>query len=239
MKPYRPHHQQIWKILSHFDAEYLAQHAILFGGGTRIALELDEFRESVDIDFFCATSDAYRTVRLAIGPTSLGPLLLPGKEMTFAREIRADRDAVRTFVSLEGCRPIKLEFIHFDSYKFVKDSRDSLFPVPSIDRASCYLAKLLANADRYADPLHKDIFDLCMMHHHWGPIPESAWHQAAEKYGAHVIHQGLLHALNRLIDDKDQACYVAENSLHIEAGQAKTIVDVLAPALLLAIRSYS
>src|SRR5690606_28716821 len=95
---------------------------------------------------------------------------------------------------------------------------------------------LLPSADRYADPLHKDIFDLCMMHHHWGPIPESAWHQAAEKYGAHVIHQGLLHALNRLIDDKDQACYVAENSLHIEAGQAKTIVDVLAPALLLAIR---
>ena len=47
----RQHHRLIARALENFNADYLRENRILFGGGTRIALELGEFRESVDIDF--------------------------------------------------------------------------------------------------------------------------------------------------------------------------------------------
>ena len=56
----RKHHQLIASCLENFNTDYLARHNILFGGGTRIALELDEYRESVDIDFLCPDINAYR-----------------------------------------------------------------------------------------------------------------------------------------------------------------------------------
>ena len=46
----QPHHQLIEQLLQGFNHEYLGSHNILFGGGTRIALELKEYRTSVDID---------------------------------------------------------------------------------------------------------------------------------------------------------------------------------------------
>ncbi|QOR39022.1 nucleotidyl transferase AbiEii/AbiGii toxin family protein [Billgrantia diversa] len=51
----RAHHRAIDQLLTHFDADFLSANNILFGGGTRIALELHEFRESVDIDLFWPT----------------------------------------------------------------------------------------------------------------------------------------------------------------------------------------
>ena len=51
-----PHHRLIMTALAQFDADFFTQHAICFGGGTRIALELDEYRESVVIDFLNRTS---------------------------------------------------------------------------------------------------------------------------------------------------------------------------------------
>ena len=49
----RPRHNAIHKALLQFDKAFLLENKVLFGGGTRIAMELDEFRESVDIDFVC------------------------------------------------------------------------------------------------------------------------------------------------------------------------------------------
>ncbi|GAB7225145.1 hypothetical protein VoSk93_43660 [Vibrio owensii] len=46
-----------------------------FGGGTRIALELDEFRESIDIDFLCPNKDSYRSVRQEVMNVTLGNLV--------------------------------------------------------------------------------------------------------------------------------------------------------------------
>ena len=48
----KTHHQLIRTALENFNHDFLAQHRILFGGGTRIALELSEYRESIDIDFW-------------------------------------------------------------------------------------------------------------------------------------------------------------------------------------------
>src|SRR5690606_11832332 len=173
---------------------YLEQHCILFGGGTRIALELNEYRESVDIDFLCADPASYKAVRSQVDSQSLGSLVLPDQDLSFPRGVRADRDAVRTFVQWGGV-PIKLEFVHFDYYGLRQDKRTHLFPVPFIDQSSCFLTKLLANADRYADANKKDIFDLSMMAHHWGGIPDDAWAQAEDKYGLSLVYQGLIKTL--------------------------------------------
>lgn len=110
----RVHHQAIGRILTHFNPQFLRANNILFGGGTRIALELDEFRESIDIDLFCVGKAAYRAARSAITSQSFGPLLLPGHSLSLCngREIRADRDAIRALLEGPG-HPIKLEIIHF------------------------------------------------------------------------------------------------------------------------------
>lgn len=88
----RRHHQIIYKALERFNSEFLSQNTILFGGGTRIALELNEYRESVDIDFICPNKDSYRAVRSEVTNQSLGNLVL--EDFDYPRDIRADRDAV-------------------------------------------------------------------------------------------------------------------------------------------------
>ena len=46
------HHQEILSILQNLNSKYLEQEGILFAGGTRITLEINEYRLSDDIDFF-------------------------------------------------------------------------------------------------------------------------------------------------------------------------------------------
>ncbi len=222
---HRPHHQRILQVLQKFNPTYLSDHSILFGGGTRIALEIEEYRESIDIDFFCANPKAYRAVRENVGDKNLGALLKPGETILFARDIRSDRDAVRAFIEVPDSKPIKLEFVHFDYYDLRVDQRHELFPVPFIDRESCFLTKLLANADRYNDGERKDIFDLCMMHQYWGSIPERAWNQADEKYGLKVVYVGLERALDFIITKQDQALKIAVDILNIDPSTANLIVN--------------
>ena len=93
-------HQAIYAALLHFDAQFLARHQILFGGGTRIALELNEYRESVDIDFLCPDKASFRAVRAAVTPDSLGQLVT--REFVYLRQIRADRDAVRCMININN-----------------------------------------------------------------------------------------------------------------------------------------
>lgn len=50
----RPRHQRVMTLLDSLDDEILERNACFFGGGTRIVLELDEYRESLDVDFLCA-----------------------------------------------------------------------------------------------------------------------------------------------------------------------------------------
>ncbi|MCK0152561.1 nucleotidyl transferase AbiEii/AbiGii toxin family protein [Alcanivorax sp. S6407] len=201
LTPTRPHHQVIWEILKGFDSGFLAQNNILFGGGTRIALELGEYRESVDIDLFCVGKDAYRAARSSITQNSFGALFRPDCEPALfkGREIRADRDAIRSILDGAG-RPIKLEIIHFDSDDITGDADNSLFPLSVVSRESCFTTKLLANADRYRDGL-KDIVDLLMMRECWGDVGEQAWQSAYQQYGEQVVLQSLASALQKLMED--------------------------------------
>lgn len=228
----RAHHKAIIDILSTFDSTFLRENNILFGGGTRIALELNEFRESVDIDLFCIGKAAYRAARSSITNSSFGPLLRPGKTLKRLdnRDIRADRDAIRA--ALDGPeRPIKLEIIHFSNDRILPDTRPHLFPVPCISPEGCFATKLTANADRYASSI-KDILDLCMMRREWGDIPPTAWEFACEEYGENVILSGLRKALLLLNANHEANLNTATRSLHIDPGLAKELIKELAPSWL-------
>jgi len=231
MKFKRPIHNDIWEILQKFNAGYFSDNGILFGGGTRITLELSEYRESVDIDFLCADSTSYKAVRSQISSDSFGALLNKDDSLHLCRDIRADRDAVRSIVQGRN-RPIKLEFIHFDHYSLERASPATLFPVPYIDQASCFLTKLLANADRQAANDQKDIFDLCLMFNQWGDIPKLAWQKADAQYGKKVVVAALEKALNRLTQDKEQSLAFAVSVLSIEPTLAGLIVESYAPSFL-------
>lgn len=41
------HHKLIRSVLNNFNADFFFANSIYFGGGTRIALEIDEYRESI------------------------------------------------------------------------------------------------------------------------------------------------------------------------------------------------
>lgn len=228
----REHHQEIEKILFKFNGDFFQQNEILFGGGTRIALELDEFRESVDIDFFCVGQSAFRAARSTITNISFGSLLLPGETLDLfpGREIRADRDAIRTVLGSSE-KPIKLEIIKFENDRITSEIKKGLFPIPCVSQEGCFSTKLTANADRFSDSI-KDILDLCMMRYKWGEIPPQAWDIACEEYGENVIKSGLYNALHKLIKNERESLNNAVDSLHIEESLAKEIIRNKAPAWL-------
>ena len=123
----RTHHKVIASALQQFNTGYFFENNIIFGGGTRIALELDEFRESVDIDFLCPNKIAYRAVREQVTNNTLGELVK--KDFDYRHEIRADRDAVRTVIKHQNTT-IKLEFVSFDDYDLGYEANLAKFPVP-------------------------------------------------------------------------------------------------------------
>ncbi|WED29056.1 nucleotidyl transferase AbiEii/AbiGii toxin family protein [Vibrio sp. DW001] len=196
-----PHHQIIESALENFNADFFCENNILFGGGTRIALELDEYRESIDIDFLCPNKASYRAIREHVTNISLGELVK--KEFTYAREIRADRDAVRTFITLNGTN-IKLEFLSCDDYDLTYEYDTNRFPVPFLDQTSCFYTKLLANSDRKFTAPYKDIFDILAMYKEWGHIPQAAFKLAGNHYGETTIINDLIISLEDIVSNKDK-----------------------------------
>lgn len=216
----KPHHKVIAKALQQINGEFLGLNNILFGGGTRIALELNEYRESIDLDFLCADKKAYRTVRQEVSSSSLGRLVR--HEFNYKRSIRADRDAVRCFILINNI-PIKLEFIAFADYPLTKDHQ-TIFEVPVLDRNSCFFTKLLANADRYNDKPYKDIFDILAMINAWGDIPKIAWIKAHYLYGFSVVYDGLLQACKNIKCSLHKYLAIATKELAIEPTLAQHLL---------------
>ena len=110
--PKRPHHQRVLRLLNSLSAELLETSACYFGGGTRIVLELGEYRESLDVDFLCANQDGYRELRNQVNNQSLGGIF--AHQPTLLREVRADMYSIRTFVEIDA-QPVKFEIIREDA----------------------------------------------------------------------------------------------------------------------------
>lgn len=223
------HHQVIESALKNFNADFFCENNIFFGGGTRIALELNEFRTSVDIDFLCPNKESYKAVRSEVTNVSLGRLVL--QQFEYPREISFSRDAVRTFILVDECR-VKLEFVCFDNYKLTAVFDDQ-FPVPYIDRVSCFYTKLLANADRCLSYPYKDIFDILAMCDKWGGVPAVAFEMAEEHYGA-AVKRNLISSLDDILSKTDFYINHAK-SLTMSEHYAQRLVHVVAPELLRAL----
>lgn len=184
-EPYqRPHHQRIQWLLGQLNFDLLSRTQCYFGGGTAIVLKLNEYRESVDVDFLCASHEGYRELRNTVNQNSLGGLL--SHPVPLAREVKADRYGIRTFCLVDGV-PIKLEVVREDRIALT-GQMEPQFPVPVLSQVDMYAEKLLANTDRWADrsTANRDLIDLGMMVHHWGAIPHEAWLKAEMAYGESV-----------------------------------------------------
>lgn len=180
----RPHHQRIHWLLGQLNVDLLSRTQCYFGGDTAIVLKLNEYRESVDVDFLCASHEGYRELRNTVNQNSLGGLL--SHPVPLAREVKADRYGIRTFCLVDGV-PIKLEVVREDRIALTGQMEPE-FPVPVLSQIDMYAEKLLANTDRWADrsTANRDLIDLGMMVHHWGAIPEQAWLMAEGAYGDSV-----------------------------------------------------
>lgn len=178
----RPHHQRVARILDALNAQLLTEAACYFGGGTAIVLLLDEYRESVDVVLLCASHEGYRTLRNAVNENSLGPLLT--QALPLARAVRSDRYGIRTFLMVDDV-PIKFEIVREDRIPLQAQTHPGI-PILTLSQVDMFAEKLLANTDRWADrsTTSRDIIDLAMMVHHWGPIPPSAWLKVEDAYGA-------------------------------------------------------
>ncbi|MFZ5755449.1 MAG: nucleotidyl transferase AbiEii/AbiGii toxin family protein [Pseudomonadota bacterium] len=91
----RLHHQRILRLLEAFDADRLRRADCFFAGDTAIVLQLGEYRESVDIDFLCASQTGYRQLREVVTERSLGPLLarpVLSREDLYAEKLLANDD---------------------------------------------------------------------------------------------------------------------------------------------------
>ena len=63
----RPRHTLVWRVLESLDESLLSATKCYFGGGTRIVMELDEYRESIDVDFLCRADE--QTIRKRVRET--------------------------------------------------------------------------------------------------------------------------------------------------------------------------
>lgn len=183
----RKRHNDVLHVLRSLNGPLLLDAECYFGGGTAIVLNLGEYRESVDIDFLCASREGYRKLRQALwGSPDLAGILLPHAELETLRDVRTDQYGVRTLIGV-GDVAIKFEIVREARIQLTGEMDDRL-GVPVLSRDCMYAEKLLANADRWADAavLNRDILDLSMMISRWGEIPDAAWAIAEGAYGGTV-----------------------------------------------------
>lgn len=160
---HRPLHRRIAGILSRMDARFLAEAECYFGGGTQLAMSHGEYRESRDIGFLVSSARGIRTLRETVNERSLGKLFMG--RIVLEREVRAERDAIRTFIrESASADPIKFEIV-FEARIDLKGSLDRSLGVPVLDLPHAIAEKLLANADRGRAREHRarDVVDLAFV----------------------------------------------------------------------------
>lgn len=157
----RPQHRAVAKLLAHLDAAFLAEAQSYFGGDTRIALAFGEYRESRDVGFLCASRAGFRQLRETVSQDSLGAIVR--RPLPLAREVRADRDGIRTFVIVDDYK-IKFEIL-LEARIELQGKMDRVFKVPTLDVQHTIAEKFLANADRGLDAstAYRDLVDLAFI----------------------------------------------------------------------------
>ncbi len=196
----RPGHRVVAEVLAKLDPAFLASAGCCFGGGTRIVLELGEYRESRDIDFLCSAREGYRRLRDAVSESSLGAIAK--QPLTLARDVRADQYGIRTFLATTSA-PLKFEIIREARIDLEAGALRSI-PVPCLTRRHCFAEKFLANADRGLDAstLSRDIVDLAFMIESWSQADADAGMAIAEAAYGNSVRRALVAATTKMRTDR-------------------------------------
>lgn len=201
----RERHRTVLAILRALDADKLENCSLFFAGGTRIALDLAEFRESHDIDFMSADASGYANLRITARDRGYAGLFTDSglNLLEFPREIRADQYGIR-FPALHEQTSIKVELIREGRIRFEAGCKPDWSPVSCLSRLDCYAIKILANSDRWPDRqvLSRDLVDLGAMRSRWGPVPEKAWSKAEGAYKS-AARSDLGKALTFFLEDEE------------------------------------
>jgi hypothetical protein len=191
----KPEHQAVATALMAMDHDLLTTCECWFGGGTEIVLDLGEYRLSKDIDFLCANTKGYRTLRsLAV---SRGAASLFKQGIQEERVFRSDQYGIRGIISVRGL-PLRFEIVR-ESRIGLEGRSDTTLGVPRLSNADRITEKLLANADRCQDrsTLYRDAVDLGMLALYRGPFPATSLAKAEQAYGDDVSRK-LAWVLERL-----------------------------------------
>ncbi len=224
----RPAHEGVVGLLRKLDRSFLDRCGCHFGGGTRIVLELGEYRESRDVDFLCASRDGYRLLRETVSERSLG--LVEAKGVSLAREVRADQYGIRAWLAAGEFR-IKFEILR-ESRIDLAGAKVAGIPVTCLDREHAFAEKFLANADRGLDAstLSRDAVDLAFMIEGWSAKDAAAGLAIAHgAYGAEADRK-LEAVTSKLREDKAYrnrvvAGLAIEDTKTLSAGLAQLARD--------------
>lgn len=179
----RLQHRRIAFILQNLKKENLAACGCLFGGGTALSLQLGEYRESVDIDFSCGSTEHYAKLRK--GFFDEGASFLFHHDLTLSRELRADRSALRCTIDLkDGEKPIKFEIILEGYLGGLLPSITQVCDIPCLHPQDSMATKLMANADRGLDEAFafRDLIDFIIATDHFGPISSESLARIKKTY---------------------------------------------------------
>lgn len=201
-------HNEVLASLKQLDAAFLRTSRCYFGGGTRIVLELGEYRESKDIDFLCADVAGYRALRETIAENSLGAIAKPSLEL--ARDVRGDQYGVRTAIQT-ATQKLKFEIVR-EGRIALEGAPVPRLPVACLARKHCFAEKFLANADRGMDAstLSRDAVDLAFMIEGWGAADAAAGADIARAAYGQSIDRAVSSVTARLRGDRAFRARVVE-----------------------------
>ena len=172
------------------DAGFLEQAQCFFGGGTQLVMSHGEFRESRDIDLLLSSQEGLRMLRETVDDRSLGRIF-KGR-IHLAREVRADRYAIRTFITEDpSAEPLKFEIV-VEARIELKGAMVNALAVPCLDPPSGIAEKLLANADRGRAKEYRarDVIDLAFVSLDADKAAFLAGYELAERaYGQVVLRE--------------------------------------------------
>jgi hypothetical protein len=124
-----------------------------------------------------------------------------GGELRFPREPVTDQYGIRFPAVLPGAHPLKVEVVREARIELGAGERPAWSPVDCLSRRDAVAEKLLANSDRWLDAsvLSRDLLDLAAAREAWGPLPASAFANAARAYGD-ATSSDLARAASRFLD---------------------------------------
>ena len=199
----RPEHRLVAALLAKMDGDFLAAAHCYFGGGTQLAMSLGEYRVSRDVDFLCASRDGVRKLRETVSERSLGAVARAPLQL--AREVRTDRDGIRTFIAAGDTR-IKLEIV-FESRIELAGTFDKRLHVATLSPEHAVAEKFLANADRGLDDstLARDLIDLAFASVGFGKATLQRGLALAEAAYGNTARRYLDQALDRFQGNRSRA----------------------------------